>query len=259
MAASIAQILDILEEIAPQSLKEDYDNVGLLAGHPAWKVKKALVALDLTEEVVREAVQKEVQLIITHHPIFFRGRKNIREDDPEGAAVCALIRAKIGLIAVHTNFDQAECGVNDALAEEMELFDVFPAPHGIRLGKISPGIKICEIGRWVESKLGGCSRVYAQDPERLVERIAVCGGSGGTFYETARYEGAQAFITGEISYHNAINAVMQGLCIIEAGHYETEHIAIKLLANGLQRRINELQYNIMVVESVSTPFWRFDG
>ena len=121
MSVTVGQILDILNQMAPPELKEDYDNVGLLAGRPDRPVERIMVGLDLTEGLVREAAEWGAQLIVTHHPIFFRGRKNIREDDAEGAAVCALIRENMSLIAAHTNFDNAPCGVNDALAQALGL------------------------------------------------------------------------------------------------------------------------------------------
>ena len=99
--------------------------------------------------------------------------------------------------------------------------------------------------------------MYVSGPERLIERVAVCGGAGGDFFEEAAQAGAQAFITGEVRHHDALAAVAQGMCLIEAGHYETEHIALKLLAEGLQDRINALQYNVIVTTSAYAPFWRF--
>ena len=258
MAVTTAQILDLLNEMAPPELRESYDNVGLLAGHPAKTVDRILVALDLTEGAVREAERMGAQLIVTHHPIFFRGRKNIREDDPEGAAVCALIRAGIGLIAAHTNFDNAPCGVNDALAQSLGLTDIQTLEHGLRIGNLSEGTTITSFAQVVERTLGGRARVYASAPDRPAERVAVCGGSGGDLYSIARLAGAQVFVTGEVRHHEALNAVAEGMCLIEAGHYETEHIALNLLANGLQERINAVQYNVTVKVSAYTPFWRFE-
>ena len=256
MSVTIGQVLELLNEMAPPELAEGYDNVGLLAGHPDWPVERILVALDLTEGAVEEAKAIGAQLIVTHHPILFRGRKNLREDDAEGAAVCSMIRAGIGLIAAHTNFDNAPCGVNDALAEALGLCDVQPLGQGMRLGTLCGGYTSGTIGPMIEGKLGGRARVYAQAPDSPIERVAVCGGAGGDFFEMAAQAGAQAFVTGEVKHHEALAAVAGGLCLIEAGHYETEHIAIKLLADGLQKRINAVQYNVTVNVSAYAPFWR---
>jgi len=259
MAVTAGQILALLDEMAPPELKEDYDNVGLLAGHPERTVERVMVALDLTMGAVREAAEMGAQLIVTHHPILFRGRKNLREDDPEGAAVCEMIRRGIGLIAAHTNFDNAPCGVNDALAAALGLDGVTPINRGLRIGTLGNGLTAEELGNRVEEKLGGRARIYTARPEKRIEQVAVCGGAGGDFYEEALRAGAQAFVTGEINYHDALNAVADGLCVIEAGHYETEHIALKLLADGLQKRINAVQYNVTVSVSAYEPFRRFIG
>ena len=258
MSVTMGQILALVNEIAPPDLKEDYDNVGLLAGHPERTVERILVALDLTEEVVREAQEMHAQLILTHHPIFFRGRKHLREDDAEGAAVCAMVRAGIGLIAAHTNFDNAPCGVNDALAKTLELENVQSLTAGMRMGTLAEAHSPAALGAMIERKLGGRARVYAASPESGIERVAVCGGAAGDFWAEAAQAGAQAFVTGEASYHDALAAVAQGLCIVEAGHYETEHIAIKLLADSLQEKLNAVKYNVYVNESACAPFWRFE-
>lgn len=257
MSVTMGQILVLLNEMAPPELAESYDNVGLLAGHPDWPVEKILVGLDLTMGAVEEAEAMGAQLIVTHHPILFRGRKNLREDDAEGAAVCAMIRKGIGLIAAHTNFDNAEIGVNDALAEALGLDDIRPLPQGMRVGKLESVHTPESLGAMVEKRLGGRARIYAERPDAAIERVAVCGGAGGDFFELAACSGAQAFVTGEVKHHDALAAVAAGLCLIEAGHYETEHIAIKLLADGLQKKINAVQYNVTVNESAYAPFWRF--
>ncbi len=257
MSVSVGQILTLLDEMAPPELAESYDNVGLLAGHPERSVSRILVALDLTMGAVKEAQEIGAQLIVTHHPILFRGRKNLREDDAEGAAVCEMIRAGISMIAAHTNFDNAECGVNDALAEALELQKVESLGQGMRIGTLKEVQTPASIGPEVERRIGGRARVYAERPDSLIERVAVCGGAGGDFFEIAAQAGAQAFVTGEVKHHDALAAVAGGLCLIEAGHYETEHIAIKLLADGLQKRINAVQYNVTVNVSAYAPFWRF--
>lgn len=255
MAATVGQILDIVNEIAPPELAESYDNVGLLAGHPAWPVERVLVALDLTKDVVEESEKANAQLILTHHPIFFRGRKNIREDDTEGEAVCALIRSRLAMIAAHTNFDTAEPGVNDALARALGLENVEIGPHGLRVGTLENDLSPQAFARYVEEHLDTHARLYAAS-DRLIRRVAVLGGAGGGFWEEARELGADGFVTGEVSHHEALVACGQGLCMVEAGHFETEHIAIKLLAGRLQERCDALQYNITVIESDRMPYLR---
>ena len=121
MSATVAQVLELVNGIAPFELAEPWDNVGLLAGRPDAAVERVLCALDLRMNVLEEAVRKGAQLIVTHHPILFRGRKNLCETDAEGRLLCALARSGIAMIAAHTNFDNASPGVNDALAAALGL------------------------------------------------------------------------------------------------------------------------------------------
>lgn len=255
MSVTVNDIMALLDQIAPRELSESYDNVGLLAGHPAQTVERILVALDLTENVVHEAEKAGAQMVVTHHPIFFRGRKNIREDDAEGAAVCALIRAHLALAAVHTNFDNANPGVNDALSEALDLKNVDIAPHGMRIGTLSSPLSVMELVNFVEKKLNTRARIYAGH-DRLIKCVAVLGGAGGDFFTEALALGADAYITGEVRHHDALAAASQGLCVIEAGHGETERVCVKLLAACLQNRCDELQYNVTVIESREMPFMR---
>lgn len=257
MSVTAKQLLNVLNVIAPPELSESYDNVGLLAGHPEQCVERVLVALDLTQDVVREAGHQGAQMIVTHHPIFFRGRKNIREDDAEGAAVCALIRAHLALAAAHTNFDNASPGVNDALAEVLSLENVRVAEHGMRVGVLAAPMTVRELTACVEDRLQTRARVYtAQDKD--IKTVAVLGGAGGDFFTEAIELGADAYITGEVRHHDALAACAQGLCLIEAGHCETERVCVKLLANHLQKRCDELQYNVTVIESRAMPFMRLE-
>ena len=255
MAASVGQILTLLNEIAPPELAESYDNVGLLAGHPDRPVERVLCALDLSKEVVAEAKAVGAQLIVTHHPIFFRGRKNSREDDTEGAAVCALIRERLSLIAAHTNFDNASPGVNDALAAALGLNEIQEGPHGLRVGVLARDYAVADFARLVEERLNTRARWYSAG-EKTIRRVAVLGGAGGDFFEEALACGADAFVTGEVRHHEALAACGQGLCVVEGGHYETEQIAIKLLINRLQARCDALQYNVTVIESRLSPYMR---
>lgn len=240
----------ILEELfgqMPRELAEDYDNVGLLAGSRTSDVSTVLCALDLNSRVIDEAVEAGAQLIVTHHPILFRGRKNLCEDDPEGALLAKLVRAKLALIAMHTNFDSAQDGVNDALAERLGLKNVQALESGMRMGEIEMA-GLAELAGHIENALGGVVRRYG-DAGRRVRRVAVMGGSGGSYAHIALEAGADVFVTGETGYHYALDMYDRGLCVLEAGHAATELPALGLLAEKLRGLGLGLDVHISEVES----------
>ena len=253
MPATVAQMLEIVNSIAPFELAEEWDNVGLLAGNPESPVERVLCALDLRLDVVREAQNKGCQLIVTHHPILFRGRKNLLETDAEGRMLCALVRSGIAMIAAHTNFDNAHPGVNDALAAALGLEDVAVLENGMRLGTIKQtkfGL-FCDAAR---DALRGPVRCYG-DPMRRIQRVAVLGGAGENFARQALEAGADVYLTGEMAYHKGLDATDNGLCVIEAGHCATEYPAISLLCRGLQNAADAVQYGICVLQSESEVFF----
>lgn len=240
-------ILDMLFEMMPAELAESYDNVGLLAGSRMSEIKSVLCALDLNARVVDEAQEIGAQLIATHHPILFRGRKNLCEDDPEGALLAKLVRANMALIAMHTNYDSAEDGVNDALAARLELNGVHALESGMRMGEIEEAT-LAELAQHVENILGGVVRRYGE-PGRRVRRVAVMGGSGGDYAGIALEAGADAFITGEVGYHDALDAYEQGLYVLEAGHAATELPAVERMAEKLRGLGLGIDVHISAVES----------
>ena len=230
--ATVRDILDLLEGIAPPETQEEWDNAGLLAGDPAAKVTRVLVALDLTMEVVEEAERLGAQLIVTHHPILFRGRKNLREDDAEGRLLAALVRARLAMIAMHTNFDNAEGGVNSALCARLGIRESQPLESGMRIGEIDP-MPLADFRR-----PGAFPR----------------GGAGGGYASIALDAGADAYVTGEFSYHAALDCAAAGMAALEAGHAATEWPAVRVLREGLQKAINAVQYNVETFESAHRPF-----
>ena len=158
-----------------------------------------------------------------------------------------LVRAGIALIAMHTNFDAAENGVNDALAAELGLSNVIAHESGMRIGDIEEK-QLADLAGDVERRLGGVVRRYGNTGD-IVRRVAVMGGSGGDYASVALANGADAFITGEIGYHYALDMYDRGMCVLEAGHAATELPAVGLLAEKLKGLGMELDVHISEVES----------
>ena len=252
MSAKVKDVLELVNGIAPFDQAEEWDNVGLLAGDPEAEAERVLCALDLSDGVLDEAAQLGAKLIITHHPILFRGRKNLRETDAEGRLLCRLVRERVALIAAHTNYDLACPGVNDALAAELDLQNIETIEKIMRVGAVTPG-KLGSFAGFVEARLRGPVRVFG-DADAPVRRVAVVGGSGGDYIETALAAGADVLVTGEVSYHRGTDAAANGLCVLEAGHAATERPGISVLAGALQIASDALQYRIRFLVSQATLF-----
>lgn len=252
MIPTAADVLHSIDEFAPWDRAEAWDNTGLLAGSMDMPVRGVLCALDLSETVLAEAEKLGVDLIVAHHPILFRGRKNLREDDPEGALLCKLVRGGFGMIAAHTNFDMASGGVNDALAKRLGLEKTLEMKCGGRIGHIEETTLDMFVTR-VEEKLGDKARVYGDGAKR-VSRIAVMGGAGGDFVQEALRVGADVYVTGEIGYHKALDCQQMGMAILEAGHRATEMPAVSAMADALRTAFRRHQYAISVNVSASALF-----
>lgn len=223
-----------MESIAPRELAFEYDNPGLIVGTERSEIRRVLVALDCTVSVADEANEKDCDLVLTHHPLLFRAVKRIAPDDPATAAVFRLIRYGIGLFAAHTNLDCAEGGVNTELARRLGLVNETPVPpeNLCRIGELPDPMGFLEFAKLTEKALH--TRVRIAGPERLVKRIMVCGGSGGSEYRLAAENGADVLVTGECKHSEAIEAVTAGVNVVVGGHYETERIVLEPLAGMLR-------------------------
>ncbi len=235
-------IIDIIDHAVPQSCAEDWDNVGLMSGHPDQNVRGVLVALDPTPELLAEAAEINANLIITHHPVIFKPWHHIRLDEPEAAFVAGAIRGAVAVFACHTNLDAVRHGINDSLAGALELIDccpLLPATSeepavGIglsgRLRRPLPGREFLQLLCAVLKQ--PAVRICGELPE-IINRAAVCGGSGSEFAAVARRSGAQIYISGEIKHSTARWAEAAGFCIVDAGHFGTEDIGMPVFADLL--------------------------
>lgn len=244
------EFIKIMNGIAPAELAEEWDNPGLLIGTRKAEIKKVLVALDCSAATANEAAEWGADLLLTHHPVFFGGVKHILPNDPETAAPFTLLENGIALFAAHTNLDAADGGVNDCLAEVFGLEDVQKLPpEGLgRIGTLPEPLSFAELASLAESRLGTRVRITG-DGSKLIRRFAMIGGGGAGELFSAKAAGADAYITGEMKHHLAIQADFIGLSVIEAGHYETERIVLPRLIERLQAASNDVQYRLTLSES----------
>lgn len=253
MSATVSDILQMLQEIAPFETAEAFDNVGLLLGRGDRPVSRILVALDVTMDVVNEAVQSGAELIISHHPLLFRARKNLVEQDPEALILCELIRNHISLIAAHTNLDKTEWSGSACCARMLGLKSLRKEGEFLFLGDFVAPITAKELKQKISSVLSVSGRCYG-DENQMIHTLAIAGGAYDEGWLDAMNAGAQALLTGEVRHHNALSATMSGFVLFDGGHYATEAPLIGYLAAYLQNRLNDVQCNVQVYPAQSAPF-----
>lgn len=247
--ASNRLIYDLINERAPFETQEDYDNSGFLIGDMDREVQRVLVSLDATPEVIDEAVSRKAQLLITHHPVMFHAVKNIRDDNYDGRLLSKLLKSGLSLISAHTNLDLSDLSGGTAIAEKLGLSGIRKGLDPVlTLGELKEPCAAEELGRRISSLMGMRLRCYGA-PDTLISTLALAGGAYDIGFENAMKEGAQALLTGEVRYHNAIAAAQSGFVLFDGGHYQTEEPMMRKLAVYLQSRLNQLQLSVEVYAS----------
>ena len=235
--ATVKHVYDVINEAADFSTAMDFDNPGLLVGDPEEMVRGTVVALDATDAVIAEAAGRGANLIVTHHPVIFHPIKKVTADMP----VYKLVRAGISVISAHTNLDKAPDGVNDILCARLGLQNVAVVGEDgmLRAGTLARGMTPPEFAYYVKRLLDDQAVRYC-DGGRAVERVAVCGGSGGSFLAEAAANGCQALVTGDVKHDVMLDAVRMGITVIDAGHYGTERFVVEYLAELCKRALPDV-------------------
>lgn len=258
--ATAGEIAALIEEIAPVSIQMSFDNSGFLVGSRESKVNRVMLALEVSDDVIKDAIKQECQMIITHHPLIFYAEKSVTADTYQGKLLLRLISSGIALYSSHTPLDAAPGGCNDVLCDMFGLKDVCGiVPLGrsgereyfcARTGSVDATVR--ELALTACKKLG-TDRVAVVDCGKRIRRLAVCSGSGGGILNECIAAGADALLTGELSYHEALALREAGISAIICGHYQTEVPVLNSLLGHLQKRINVLKYNTdAVITSVVT-------
>ena len=250
----VTDVLNMVDQIAPYELAEEWDNPGFLFGRKNAEVMRVVVALDLTQQTVDEAKALGAQLIVTHHPIMFSAVKRVTDETREGRLMLDMAQAGIAHIAAHTNLDAAPGGVNDTLMKLMGAQNV-RGEGFVRAGELEEGMTFGMLCARAQQKLHAAVRAYGA-ADTPVHVLGCCSGAGGSELDDAMALGADCYITGEIRHHEALDAVDKGCCVIEAGHFETENPVCEVLAAALQNAADALQYNLTVFCLKGNPFGR---
>ncbi len=261
----VYEITEVLNELAPKELKEDWDNVGLLVGDSSQEIKRIFICLDITTAIVQEAVEFGADLIVSHHPLIFKPLKNVVESDIVGGIIRTLVRNNISLFSMHTNFDNADGGMNDLLADKLGLEQVRhftdneckdgegnPLDNIGRVGILDAPIDMEDFVSVVKQTLGCRSIRYVGEPDDAVQTVALCSGAGAFGIYTAYRADADVYVTADIKHHDAQLASELGVNLIDAGHFETENI----FCDYIERYLHSEFSDITTAQSEATSYFK---
>ena len=243
---NVSEIYDKLCRVIPESLREEWDNDGLMcASDTSAEVKRALVTLDVTENIVDYAIAHKFDLILSHHPLIFKPLGSVCEDGHIARKVIKLIKNDIAVISLHTRADKVSGGVNDLLAEILKLESVEPFGEGGlgRVGNLSEEATMEDFSYLLKGLIDA-DGVKVADACIPVQRVAVVGGDGKDFLADAIKCGADTFVSGRIGYNTMVEAGEMGINMLEAGHFFTEFPVCSFFQSLLMRLDREMYIEI---------------
>lgn len=255
---SVSEVFEYLQKKSPFELQMDFDNSGFLVGHKHRLINRVLISLDITEAVVQEAIGCNAQLILSHHPIIFGGINAVTDETPVGRTILLMAEHGISAICAHTNLDAVEGGVNDALASRLGLTDIGllsqdgvdseGRPYGIgRIGTVERQ-DLYDFALNVKQLLDA-NGLRIVDGGKIVQTVAVGGGSCGSMLRNAVAQGCDTFITADVKYDVFLEAAALGINLIDAGHFPTENVVCPVLMKWLKKEFPELEVHISKTHS----------
>lgn len=260
----LSELLKHFEQAWPKGHAEDWDNVGLAVGSKTLQVSKVLVAVDLTESVIDEALQVGANLILTHHPLLLKPIDSVAEDKLKGSLISKLIQNSIALYCAHTNADVQVDGASSLMAEAFGLHNTVPLAdakggfgHGL-IGELTYPMSLRDFASKVAQGLPVTARkvVFSGDPERLVRRVALCSGAGDSFLPIVLASDADVYVTSDLRHHPALDAITtpreQGsLALIDVSHWAAESLWVA----GAISKLSTLSGFEVVASAAITDPW----
>ena len=236
-------MLDALEQFAPLPLQESWDNAGLQLGLTEAEVSGALLCLDVNEQIIDEAIRRGCNLVVSHHPLLFRGLKQISGADYVQRSVIKALKNDIVVVSLHTNMDNAQGGVNWKIAERLglqgcqffaqKMVDGMETGSGV-VGELPSALDARAFIELVKQQFGVQCAMCNELLERPIRKVAICGGAGDFLLPDAVAQGADAFITGEMHYHQYFGYEQRiQLCVI--GHYQSEQYTSEIFRDIIQK------------------------
>lgn len=257
----IEEFIQIMNSIAPENLKEDFDNVGLMVGNPKDEIKSILVSLDCTLEVIDEAINKDCNLIFTHHPLIFNKPSNITTDTLLGKKIIKLIKNDINVYSAHTNLDTVIGGLNDNIMNILGFidYDIIDRKDDCGIGRIATikdAVTLTQLCTNVKKALNITCLRYSGDENKIIKKVAVINGSGKDYFEKASQMGAECIITGDTTYHYISDLREENIAVIDAGHFETEWMPLLITANNINDKLNANGFNnsFVISEKIYNPY-----
>lgn len=254
MTLTVKNLMDIIEQYAPLTLKEDFDNVGLMVGDTENIVNNILVCLDCTVEVIKEAKEKKCNFILSHHPLFFIKPKSITSETIKGEKVISLIKNDIALYAAHTNLDSTKGGLNDFAVELLGFkeFEVIDKKENTDMGigriiKVNGQFTLKEICKKVKKAYDIEQLRFSGDLNKKIKKIALINGSGTDYFSLATNLGCDCIITGDTTYHYVSDLYEQNVALIDAGHFNSEWPAMKVVSKILEKKIEKMGLDNQVI------------
>ena len=262
MECTVADIIRILEELAPRQLAEDWDNSGLQVGSMQWPVKKVWVSLDPSPPVIQAACKQNVSLLVTHHPLIFRPLKSIDCSHYLGKSIQLAVEHRLCIFSVHTNLDKTDSGLNDMLAERIGLRDVTVLDShdgSLSFGRIGELARSSSVEALAESVKGALNIEYvrvAGDLKQEVSKVLVCSGSGSGLLQEFLASDAHVYLSGDLRYHDALEVSHAHRAMIDIGHFASEHIMVDALAHLLSTELAAVDAAVEVIayEKEKDPF-----
>lgn len=241
----LQEIVDTLNDIAPFAMTQEWDNTGIMVGDPDQEIRSILIALDPSSEAIDYALDQGIDLIVTHHPLFFKPIKSLNPACGPARKAALLIQNHMALVSMHTNLDTAPDGVADVLAARLGLREIRGLGM-LRLGHIDPQ----PLDVWAKSLPFQGTRICTAG--KNVAAVAVCPGSGMDLWPEALESGCDTLVTGDVRYHRAMDAVEAGLNIVDLGHYGSEAVILKPLAERVRSLLPAVQTTAFEGEDIFT-------
>lgn len=265
------EIINQFEKFCDPGLAESWDHVGLQIGDPDKPVQRLMTSLDVRPEVVDEAIERQVDFIFAHHPVMFHPAKDLDVRNPQNAMYAKILNNGITVYAAHTNLDSVNGGMNDWLADQLHLENAVPLvdqdidpvtgmPRGMgRIGQLPQAMTVHEFADYCLDvfQIPGLRLIARKDDPRKIKRVAILGGSGGQFYRDALQKSADAYITGDVSYHVAHDMLAAGLVVVDPGHH-IECVAIQCLSDLLNQWKQKNHWSVDIIQTkINTEPFQF--